>query len=115
MAARVLIVEDEAIVAITAEDMLEELGHAVAGVAGSLAEALALVERGGFDLALLDINLNGTQSLPVARALRARGLRFVFATGYGAAGRSEEFADVPIVTKPYRLRDLADAIAQALL
>ena len=110
---RVLIVEDEAIIAMTAEDMLEELGHQVAGVAGSVPEALALVERGGFDLALLDINLNGAQSLPVAEALRARGLPFVFATGYGAAGRGEEFADVPFVTKPYRLKDLSEALEKA--
>jgi CheY-like chemotaxis protein len=83
------------------------------GVASSVAEALELVERGGFDLALLDINLNGAQSLPVAEALRERGLRFVFATGYGAAGRGEAFADVPFVTKPYRLKDLAEALEKA--
>lgn len=111
---RVLIVEDEAIIAITAEDMVEELGCAVAGVAATLAEAMAAAQAGDFDVALLDINLNGLSSLPVAAALAASGRPFVFATGYGAAGRGDAFQEAPLVTKPYRLADLAEAISRAM-
>jgi CheY-like chemotaxis protein len=111
---RILLVEDEAIIAMTAEDMLEELGCTVTATASSLDEALAAAENTAFDIALLDINLNGAASLPVAARLRAAGRPFVFTTGYGAAGSGAEFADVPLVTKPYQLSDLEAAIARAL-
>ena len=110
----VLLVEDEAIIAMTAEDMLEELGCTVAATASSVAEALAAVKEAEFDLALLDINLNGETSLEVAEALRSEGRPFLFTTGYGSAGRGEAFTDVPLVTKPYQLRELAEAIAKAM-
>ena len=111
---RVLIVEDEAIIAMTAEDMIEELGCIVANTASSLAEALAHVEAGGFDVALLDINLNGSESTEVARLLIERGSPFVFTTGYGSSGPAALFPDIPVVTKPYRAADLATAIASAI-
>jgi CheY-like chemotaxis protein len=112
---RVLLVEDEAIIAMTAEDMLEELGCTAAATASSLAEALAFAqEPARFDVALLDINLNGQQSLPVAALLRAAGTPFVFTTGYGAAGSGADYADVPLITKPYQIGDLEAAIRQAL-
>ncbi|HEY0150265.1 MAG TPA: response regulator [Allosphingosinicella sp.] len=110
----VLLVEDEAIIAMTAEDMLEELGCTLAATASTLEEALARAEEQAFDVALLDINLNGEQSLPVAALLRARGTPFVFTTGYGAAGSGADYADVPLVTKPYQIADLERAIGQAL-
>lgn len=111
---RVLIVEDEAIIAMTAEDMLEELGCVTIGTAATLSDAMAAAGRGGFDIALLDINLNGAQSLPVADRLMAAGLPFIFATGYGSAGSGPDFEGVPLVTKPYQTRDLAEAMAKAL-
>ena len=111
---RVLLVEDEAIIAMTAEDMLEELGCIVAATAPNLEEAFACVEQHAFDVALLDINLNGQQSLPVAARLREKGTPFVFTTGYGAAGSGADYADVPLVTKPYQLADLEGAIRKAL-
>ena len=110
---RVLVVEDEAIIAMTAEDMLDELGCSAVTVASTLAEALAAVEKGGYDLVLLDINLNGVLSLPVAARLKEAGLPFIFTTGYGAAGHNEGYEDVPLVTKPYQLKDLAAAIGKA--
>jgi CheY-like chemotaxis protein len=109
-----LIIEDEAIIAMTAEDMLDQIGCTVAGIAATFDEAMAAVERGGFDVALLDINLNGVPSLPVAKLMREKGMRFVFATGYGSAGRGEEYRDVPLVAKPYRIEALKAAIAEAL-
>ena len=111
---RVLLVEDEAIIAMTAEDMLEELGCETACTASSLAEAMEAVGAVRFDVALLDINLNGAESLPVAARLRAAGLPFVFTTGYGTAGSGAEYRDVPLVTKPYQIGDLEAAIAAAL-
>ena len=111
---RVLLVEDEAIIAMTAEDMLDELDCVTVAIASSLPEALAAAERETFDVALLDINLNGHQSLPVAARLRETGTPFVFTTGYGAAGCGAEYADVPLVTKPYQIGDLEAGIRAAL-
>lgn len=111
---RVLLVEDEAIIAMTAEDMIEELGGTTAAIASTLAEALAAIDGAAFDVALLDINLNGDLSLPAAARLRAAGRPFVFTTGYGAAGSGDDYADVPLVTKPYQTADLAAAIDRAL-
>ena len=111
---RALIVEDEAIIAMTAEDMLEEMGCVTVAIAATLSEAMAAAGRGGFDIALLDINLNGAQSLPVADRLHAAGIPFIFTTGYGSAGSGPDFHDVPLVTKPYQLHDLVEAIARAL-
>ena len=111
---RVLIVEDEAIIAMTAEDMIEELGCIVANTASNLAEALAHVKAGGFDVALLDINLNGSESTEVAQLLIERAFPFVFTTGYGSGGPAADFPDIPVVAKPYRAADLATAIAKAI-
>lgn len=111
---RVLVVEDEAIIAMTAEDMLEELGCTLAGTAATLSEALAAAEKGGFDLALLDINLNGHDSMPVADLLQGKRIPFVFTTGYGSAGRGAAHEDVPLVTKPYRLGELRAGMERAL-
>lgn len=111
---RVLLVEDEAIIAMTAEDMLEELGCQVAATASTLAEAIAAVEAGGFDIVLLDINLNGAESLPLAARLKALGRPFIFTTGYGSAGCGNGYDDVPLVTKPYQMGDLGAAIEKAM-
>lgn len=110
---RILLVEDEPIIAMTAEDMLDALGCTVVASAATLEEALAAAAAGGFDLGMLDINLNGVTSLPVADALKAAGTPFIFTTGYGTEG-SGSHRDVPLVTKPYRLTDLADALASAV-
>ncbi|HEX6376409.1 MAG TPA: response regulator [Allosphingosinicella sp.] len=107
---RVLLVEDEPIIAMTVEDMLEELGCTVVATAATLAAALDAVERDDFDVVLLDINLNGVESAPVADRLREAGRPFVFTTGYGAAAAR----GAPVVVKPYPIRDLEAAIAAAL-
>lgn len=111
---RVLIVEDETIIAMTAEDMIEDLGCTVAATAGTLAQALDQVEAGGFDVAMLDINLNGELSLPVAERLRAAGTPFLFTTGYGSTGPGTAFTDAEVVRKPYRAADLAAALSRVL-
>jgi CheY-like chemotaxis protein len=108
---RILIVEDEMLVAMNIEDMLLDLGHEVAGIASRLEPALALAREGQFDLALLDVNLAGQQSFPIAEVLRDRGLPFLFATGYGLKGIIEEFRGRPVLQKPFRERDLQQALA----
>ncbi|HWH17818.1 MAG TPA: response regulator [Allosphingosinicella sp.] len=108
---RILIVEDEMLVAMNIEDMLLELGHEVAGIASRLEPALALARESALDAALLDVNLAGSQSFPVAAALRDRGIPFLFATGYGPKGIIDEFRDWPVLQKPFRAADLERAIA----
>lgn len=101
-----LIVEDEALILMMAEDMIDACGHRVAATASTLAAALAAVEAGGFGAALLDVNLNGDSSMPVATRLKALGKPFAFTTGYGAAGIDEAHHDMPVLTKPYAFADL---------
>ena len=107
---RVLIVEDEMLVAMNIEDMLLELGHEVAGIAGRLEPALALARDGAFDVAMLDVNLAGERSFPVADLLIARGIPFLFATGYGLGGIEEKYRDRPVLQKPFRAAELAAAV-----
>jgi CheY-like chemotaxis protein len=111
---RVLLVEDEPIIAMTAEDMLGDLGCTIAYVAVTLSEALAAAREGDFVVAILDINLNGVDSMPVATLLRRRKIPFIFTTGYGSSGRAAEHADAPLITKPYRLMDLEQGLLRAL-
>ena len=101
------------LVAMNIEDMLLALGHEVAGIAGRLGAALALAEEGGFDLALLDVNLAGEPSFPLADALNDRGIPFLFATGYGIEGIAEPYGSAPLLQKPFRLRDLEAALRSA--
>lgn len=111
---RVLVVEDEGPVAMLIEDMLEDLGCTVAGSAASVEEAMRLVDAGGYDLALLDVNIAGRTVLPVAEALRRRGAPFAIASGYGAAGVPDSLRGAPIIQKPFRSADLESALSQAL-
>jgi CheY-like chemotaxis protein len=83
---RVLIVEDELIVAMLVEDWVADLGYEVAGVVGRLDDALASLRTCNFDLAILDVHLNGKLVFPFADALEAKGVPFLFATAYGKAG-----------------------------
>jgi CheY-like chemotaxis protein len=110
---RILVVEDEMLVAMNIEDMLLALGHEVAGLASRLAPALQLAEEGDFDLAMLDVNLAGETSFPVADILRRRGIPYLFATGYGIDGIEEGYRGAPVLQKPFRSRDLAGALAEA--
>jgi CheY-like chemotaxis protein len=111
---QVLIVEDEGPVALLIEDMLEDLGCTVVGSAASVAEALRLVEAGGYDVALLDVNIAGQSVLPVAEALVRRGAPFAIASGYGPAGVPDSLRRVPVIQKPFRRQELEDALCAAL-
>jgi len=100
LAGRVLLVEDEALVAMMMRDILLELGLSVAGPFCTPAEAVAAARDGGVDAAILDVNLGGELIYPVADTLAARGVPFVFVTGYGAESIDGRFAHVPILQKP---------------
>jgi CheY-like chemotaxis protein len=103
---RVLVVEDEAAISMLLEDMLLDFGCEIVGPAARLASALEMVRAGGFDLAILDVNLAGEPIYPVAEALTERNLPFVFSTGYGSAGIKEPFRGRPVVQKPFSQQDL---------
>lgn len=113
---RVLIVEDEALIALSLADAMIELGCEVVGPAGSSEDALALLKSGGADLAILDINLGGGNSRGVARAVRALGIPFVYCTGYSepALEDAADGLEAEVVTKPAGTRELADALRRAL-
>lgn len=111
---RALVVEDDRLVALSIEDMLEELGCIVSASAGTLREAVRIATDGGFDFALLDMNLAGEPALPVAEILSARRIPFAFATGYGASALPEGFRDRPVVAKPFQIDGLAAVIDATL-
>jgi CheY-like chemotaxis protein len=108
---RLLVVEDEIAVLMLIEDMLDELGCVLSATAGSVATALArLEETEGIEAALLDINLGGETSYPVASALQRKGLPFVFVTGYGEAGLPPGFEGNLVLQKPFRMLQLESTL-----
>ncbi len=111
---RVLIVEDDVMIRMLIEDMLGDLGFAVAAEASKVHEALAAVDSTAFDVAILDVNLSGETTGPVAEALAARGTPFVFATGYGEHGLPDQFRDRPLLKKPFQIESLKRMLEAAL-
>lgn len=111
---RILVVEDEALVAMQLEDMLGELGHEVAASCARLDEAVATAQTVVCDMAVLDINLAGQKSFPVAEALKSRGVPFLFATGYGGSILPPALAGTQILHKPYSFDDLKSALLRVM-
>src|SRR5437660_1925841 len=111
-AKRILVVEDEVMIRMLLEDMLGELGYIVAAQAARIDEALEATKNADFDLAILDGNLNGEPVSPVADALVARGMPFVFATGYGEM--PEPYRDRPTLKKPFQTDGLRQLLQSAL-
>jgi DNA-binding response OmpR family regulator len=107
---KVLVVEDEALLAMTIEDWLKEWGFEVVGPVMTLASAKELAEGATFDLAILDINLGGEPSYPVADLLTKRGIPYILATGYGSAAQQSERSEVQILHKPYRDEELREIV-----
>lgn len=107
---RILVVEDEFMIAMLLEDFLAELDCVVAGVAAKPADALRLIGSIEIDAAVLDVNLDGVDSFGIAAALGERQIPFIFATGYGDSRLTPEFAGRPVVQKPYRLDELSQAL-----
>lgn len=108
---RVLVVEDEALVSMLIEDYLEELGCEVVGVASRLEDAMENARTLELDVAVLDVNLAGRLSYPVAQALLARGVKVVFATGYGTKGLPPDLLQAAVLSKPFRQEQLASALS----
>lgn len=111
MKARVLVVEDESLVAMMVEDCLIELGYEVAAVAANVDAALAALQGGDIDCAMLDVNLGGTPSFPIAEALEARGIPYMFVTGYDGTAIPPNFRARHGLQKPFRMRELQQAMA----
>lgn len=109
---RVLIVEDEMAVAMLVEDMITELGLEVAAVVSRVEDAMEIVDSGSFDLAILDVHLNGRKVFPFADALSDRHIPFLFATGYGARDIPSRHARSVVLQKPYCTGDLKGALAK---
>lgn len=98
--ASLFLVEDEALIRMMIADMVEELGYRVIAEAGNVVDARSLAQTQDYDLAILDINLKGSSVRPVAEAIAARGLPFLFLSGYGSAGLPDGFESAPVLTKP---------------
>ena len=110
-AKQILIVEDEPLIAMMLEDFLDILDRGVAGSVDSVAGALERIDQGGIDAAILDVNLRGGEkSTPVAAALAAAGVPFVFATGGTDESVDARFRDRPVLQKPFTM----DGVAKAL-
>jgi CheY-like chemotaxis protein len=112
---RILVIEDEMMVAMLLEDMLTDLGCTVLGPAARVHQALTLIATTGApDAAVLDVNLNGQKSYPVADALLARGVPFLFATGYHRDSVMNGYRSFPQLQKPFKRSELSDALAKLL-
>jgi len=112
--ASVLVVEDEVMIRMMVTDMLVDLGHSIAAEAGEIDEALRLAESADFDLAILDVNVNGRTIEPVARAVERRKVPLLFSTGYSVDALPESFRGHPSLQKPFRIDTLQSAIDEAL-
>ena len=111
---RVLLVEDEALIAMLIEDMIHDSGGEMVGSAGTLTDAVDLARKAQADVALLDLNLGGALTYPAADVLRQRGVPIVFTSGYGSDALIDRFRDCPILDKPFDQHSLEQAIDTAL-
>ena len=112
---RVLLVEDEAMIALLLEDMLGDLGCQVVGPAYAIEPAMELaIGETAIDVAILDVNLAGRPVYEVADVLKAKGVPIIFSSGYGASGLREADRNAPVLPKPFKLQDLAAALQLAL-
>jgi CheY-like chemotaxis protein len=112
---RVLVVEDESLVAMLLEIILHDMGCAVVGPESNVDDGLrAVADEPALDAALLDVNVAGREVFPIAEALQARGIPFVFSTGYGASGLPENWRGHPTVQKPFTDAAIRDALMVAM-
>jgi len=109
---RVLLVEDEVLITLLLQDMLLDLECEVADAPASLDDALSAARNGAFDLALIDLNLHGKLTYPVADILKARQIPVIFVTGYGSAALEPAYADALVLEKPFHRKDLEAIIAR---
>ncbi|MGO4409607.1 MULTISPECIES: response regulator [unclassified Brevundimonas] len=112
---RVLVVEDESLVAMLLETILDDMGCSVVGPESNVDDGLrAATGEASLDAALLDVNVAGREVFPIAEALRARGVPFVFSTGYGESGLPEHWRGHPTIQKPFTESAIRDALMTVL-
>jgi len=111
---KVLVVEDEMMIAMLIEDMLDEFGCKLIGPATNVPSALELIGKEQVEVAVLDLNLDGQDTYAIADVLRQKKVPFIFATGYGSTGLRKEYGNRPVLQKPFQARDLEAALVQAL-
>lgn len=99
-------------IAMLIEDILTDMGHDVGAVASRMRDALDIARNGTFDLAIVDVNLDGQPSYPIAEILKERGIPFAFATGYGTKGLDPKYADTPVLAKPFVSADFEKLLPQ---
>ena len=104
-----LVAEDEAMIAMLIEDFLDMLGHGIAAMVSSVSDGLAMIAKGGFDAAILDVNLGREKCWPLADALREKGVPYIFATGGGDTIPTPHAA-APTLSKPYTMASLENAL-----
>jgi CheY-like chemotaxis protein len=109
----ILIVEDEPLISMMLEDFLDALGHTVAGSCDTVAAALDRVEEGGFDAAIIDVNLGGQLIWPVADRLAERGIPYILATGGHIEPPPSAHAGVPVLSKPFTIDAIEPLLAEA--
>jgi len=111
---RILVIEDDYLVAIVLGDLLEEAGAQVIGPIGNVDEAITFIEDNStaFDSAVLDVNLHGRRSYPIADALVSHHIDFVFTTGYGAEAIDEAYRRYPRCEKPISQEKLIAALTE---
>ena len=110
----VLVVEDEMMVLMLIEDMLTDLGCESVTAAATVDQAIELIDARAFDAAMLDMNLNGDKSNDVADALAARGIPFVFSTGYANLDMDDGYREQPVLKKPFSQQELVEAFTRLL-
>jgi CheY-like chemotaxis protein len=111
---KVLVVEDEMMIAMLIEDMLDEFGCKLVGPATNVPRALELIGKESIEVAVLDLNLDGKDTYAIADALQRKNVPFIFATGYGSTGLRQEYGNRPVLQKPFQARDLETALTEAL-
>lgn len=112
---RILVIEDESLVAMLLETILDDMGCTVVGPESNVDDGLiAATSEASLDAALLDVNVAGREVFPIAEALRARGVPFVFSTGYGEAGLPEHWRGNPTIQKPFTEGAIRDALMKVM-
>jgi CheY-like chemotaxis protein len=111
---RLLIIEDEALVAMFIEDILSEMGCETVDILTSLPDAVSRVDGVNFDAVILDVNLGGERTYSLAERLIEKHIPFIFSTGYGVSGIPDNLHNVPIIQKPFQKSDLENALHVAL-
>lgn len=110
----ILIVEDEPLIAMMLEDFLDSLGHTIVGTCETVADAMAKIDEGGFDVAIVDVHLkNGEHIWPIADRLTEEGIPFILATGGHIEPPPAQHASAPVLSKPYTIDAIEPALAAA--